>query len=203
MAFCCCTKPYNLFPVKLLGAFHGEMFALKLIDAETFNAIKCKLKPAKFKESETIIPIMYLWYELGIRRATASVRASTTAKRIVPESFLKRLEELMHDACEYRTKCLKPVEPIATICHGDYLRNNLAFRYNDDGRAIEAMMFDFQGTCYTSPMIDLCTFMANSTGHEVRDKHFTEIFATYHDSLVENFLAATKWNEDDIPDFLK
>lgn len=174
------------------------MFALKLTNADTFNTIKCKLKPIT-----NLNPIWVLWRELGIRRATASVRTSTAAKSIVPDSFLKRLEEMMCKSSEFRAKCLEPIEPIAIICHGDYLRNNIAFRYDDDGEAIEAMTFDFQETRYASPMIDLCTFMANSVGHEVRDKHFCEIFDKYHKSLVKSFVEATKWNECDIPDFLK
>lgn len=188
--------------VEHLGDFHGSMYALKLTDSDTFNGLKSKLVNAKYREDSSISIEWRLCLELGIRRATASVRASKVAQDIVPESFLKRLEELLFDAKEYRRKVFLPIEPTAVICHGDYLRNNVAFRYDSSGKAVDAMMFDFQTMGYTSPMIDLCTFMANSTGHLVRDKHFSEIFATYHESLIKNFLAESKW-EDDLPDFLK
>lgn len=45
-------------------------------------------------------------------------------------------------------------------------------------------MFDFQTMCYTSPMMDLVTFMANSTGKDVRGPHFEEIFLAYHTELI-------------------
>lgn len=45
-------------------------------------------------------------------------------------------------------------------------------------------MFDFQTMCYTSPMMDLVTFMANSTGVDVRGRHFEEIFRAYHTELI-------------------
>lgn len=179
------------------------MYALKLTDANSFNAMKSKLVIAEYREKSSASQEWGLWLELGIRRATGSVRASKDAQNIVPESFLKRLEEIMYGALDYRKRQLRPTEPMAIICHCDYLRNNIAFRYDDDGKAIDAMMFDFQTMGYASPMIDLCTFMANSTGHEVRNEHFQTIFAAYHESLTTHFLAASNWNESDIPDYLK
>lgn len=179
------------------------MYALKLTDIKTFNNMKNKLVGSRYREGGRTSIEWNMWMELGIRRATNSVRASKPAQSIVPESFLKRLEEVMYGAYNYRMKRMKPIEPNAIICHGDYLRNNIAFRYDSDGKAIEAMMFDFQTMCYASPMLDLTTFMANSTGWEVRNKYFSQIFNSYHSILIENFLSASKWKENDIPDYLK
>lgn len=179
------------------------MYASKLTDVDTFNAIKSKLVAARYWDGSRPSENWNLWLELGIRRATNSVRASRKSREIVPESFLKRLEEVLYKAFEYQKKRIKPNEPIAIICHGDFLRNNIAFRYGADGKAVEAMMFDFQTLCYSSPMIDLTTFIANSTGWEVRTEHFENIFAAYHDSLIEHFLAASKWEESDIPEYIK
>lgn len=98
---------------------------------------------------------------------------------------------------------MQPREPYAVICHGDYLRNNVAFRYDDRGQATAAMMFDFQTMRYASPMIDLATFMANSTGCDVRNKHFRGIFEAYHAALIAELLANVHgWNADDIPEYL-
>lgn len=179
------------------------MYALKLADADTFNSIKSKLIVSRYGEHSSPSDDWNLWLEIGVRRATNCVRASTMAQEIVPESFLKRLESVLYGVYEYQRKRIQPIEPIAIICHGDYLRNNIAFRYDDDGKAIEAMMFDFQTISYSSPMMDLCTFIANSTGWEVRNKHFWAIFAAYHESLIAKFLTTTKWDECQIPSFLK
>lgn len=179
------------------------MYALKLTDADTFNSIKSKLVASRFGENSSPSDDWNLSLEIGIRRATNCVRASRTARKMVPESFLKRLESVLYGVYEYQRRRVQPIEPFAIMCHGDYLRNNIAFRYDDDGKAIEAMMFDFQTISYSSPMTDLCTFIANSTGWEVRDKHFWDIFATYHESLIAKFLTITKWDESEIPSFLK
>lgn len=176
------------------------MYALKLNNSEIFGTMKSKLDTVERNDIAAISPDWYLVLELSIRRATYSTRISSKS---VPEAFLKRLEEVLCGTHKYRCKRMKPVEPFAILCHGDYLRNNIAFRYDNDGKAIEAMMFDFQTMLYASPMIDLCTFMAVSTGYEVRDKYFWDIFATYHDSLTSTFLAQSDGHANDIPEFLE
>lgn len=50
----------------------------------------------------------------------------------VPEEFLVRLEEVLEDPYNYQKKMVQPVEPLAVFCHGDYLRNNIAYKYADD-----------------------------------------------------------------------
>lgn len=189
------------FTVKLLGEFHGNMFGMKLVNADTFNDIKNKLPSHRYYHLNSLS--WQIWNELALRRATNAVRTSNFAKQIVPDSFLKQLEKITHEVTKYQRRRIQPVEPYAIICHGDYLQNNIAFQYDNDGRAIKAMMFNFQTICYTSPMVDLRTFLANSIGHEMRTKYFWHIFAAYHDSLIRSLLTTAACGKNDIPTFLK
>lgn len=43
--------------------------------------------------------------------------------------------------------------------------------------------------------------MANSTGVNVRSRHFNEIFTTYYNTLIETFRLASK--REDLPDYLR
>lgn len=180
---------------------------------------------------------------------------------------------------------VQPREPLATICHGDYLRNNIAFKYDENvsielnvgyrgccadflhanadaetkklsklqigvnwrysnpslcfqakasgidvfiplllanwtaiaacnrfcspnstfvkqppHAPIKAMMFDFQTLRYASPMIDLATFLANSTGTDVRSTHFSFIFKTYHEEVIKTMMFTMKKFRQEIPD---
>lgn len=138
---------------------------------------------------------------------------------------------------------MQPVEPLAIICHGDFLRNNIAFKYetpddvsrgktincppgkhslrasDDDSfnkihliysrpphchpqleHPIDVTMFDFQTMCYTSPMMDLATFMANSTGKDVRGPNFEIIFRAYHTELINILCDKLGSSEADLPD---
>lgn len=64
-------------------------------------------------------------------------------------------------------------------------------------------MFDFQTFRYGSPMVDLVTFMALSTGVDVRSKHFDYIFRTYHGELVRAYLEKTSLENESLPEFLR
>lgn len=64
------------------------------------------------------------------KRGTQAVRENQELRRIVPESFLKRIEELCQNPWQYMKEKAQPKEPLANICHGDYLRNNICFQYD-------------------------------------------------------------------------
>ena len=62
------------------------------------------------------------------------------------------------------------------------------------------MMFDFQTMCYTSPMMDLVTFICNSTGRDVRRPHFEEIFRSYHEDLISVLAEQTDMDRAALPE---
>lgn len=154
-----------------------------------------------------------------------TVRNHPETNKVIPEEFLTRIETIMENTFLYQKKMVVPKEPLAIVAHGDYLRNNLAFKYNKDKVGLyltnlsqfvknkfvcsqpdvpnAAMMFDFQTLRYTSPMVDLTTFMANSTGIDVRGKHFQLIFDTYYNSLVMKFCENAKMAKECLPEFLR
>lgn len=178
------------------------MYALKLTDESNFNSMKDCLVEARFSIDGPTTEWMHC-LNFGAMRAIQAVEQSPQTKALVPPEFLKRLSEIMRSVYFYQWHCVKPKEPHAVICHGDYLRNNIAFRYDGNGIVNDAMMFDFQTMRYASPMIDMSTFLANSTGYEVRNKHFKHIFKAYHDALTLELLAnISGWNQTDIPDYL-
>lgn len=64
-------------------------------------------------------------------------------------------------------------------------------------------MFDFQTIRYASPMSDLSTFMANSSGVDVRSKHFNDIFSAYYSALVDNYLVRSNTKIEDLPPYFR
>ena len=63
-----------------------------------------------------------------------------------------------------------------------------------------ALMFDYQTLRYSSPMVDLTTFMANSTGVDVRSKHFKDIFAAYYNELIRNYCVKAGTSINELPE---
>jgi Ecdysteroid kinase-like family len=68
---------------------------------------------------------------------------------------------------------------------------------------VKAMMFDFQTLRLTSPMADLATFLANSTGTDVRSTHFSFIFKTYHEEVLKTLLSTLKKDRSEIPEIYR
>lgn len=64
------------------------------------------------------------------------------------------------------------------------------------------MAFDYQTLRYSSPMMDLVTFIANSTGVDVRSKHFDAIFEAYYLSLKTNYSKFAGNQPSDLPEYL-
>uniref|UniRef100_A0A2M4AF53 Putative juvenile hormone-inducible protein n=1 Tax=Anopheles triannulatus TaxID=58253 RepID=A0A2M4AF53_9DIPT len=178
---------YILLAVKELGRFHGECYGMKEVRPEQFERIRRKFKESRYAvdvTDETWLTIM----SVAPKRAIKAVRESRFGP-LVPDEYLAKLGRLFEDPWEHAKRKVLPREPMAIICHGDYLRNNMAFRYDDaqdhPTKPTQVMMFDFQTLRYASPMIDYAAFLANSTGYGVREQHFEAIFEQYHRALVQ------------------
>lgn len=75
--------------------------------------------------------------------------------------------------------------PLAILCHGDYNRNNLLFRYDDTGRPVDALAFDLANVRYGSPALDLSFLLYMNTDRRLRDEHWDELLDTYCAALAE------------------
>ena len=116
--------------VRELGKFHGECYALKESNRGLFHIITKGFKESRY--SRDVDPIYGATMKVSPKRGTHAIREHPELKRIIPEEFLKKIDELSDDMWEYYKKIVQPREPLATICHGDFLRNNIAFKYDEN-----------------------------------------------------------------------
>ncbi|CAD7086981.1 unnamed protein product [Hermetia illucens] len=190
-----------LLAVKLLGEFHGQGYGLKLSNPEKFKSVIGMIKQSKF-----LTDIPDTWTNIltqSTERFKNNINKSELPK-IIPQEFLDNLVNLMTDYVGLAKLVHKPVEPVSTICHGDYLRNNIAFKYSptNPGVPTEVIMFDFQTIVYASPMVDLTTLLALSAGTDVRSDKFHVVFKAYWDTLIENVCKVGGMQVEDVPEFL-
>lgn len=87
--------------------------------------------------------------------------------------------ELLNDPLKTLRRTMKPIEPLAVLCHGDFNRNNMMFLYDDDGRPVNVLVFDMATVRYASPVIDLSFFLYMNTDRLTRDAHWDELLDTY------------------------
>lgn len=183
-----------------LAVFHGKSYGLKIRSPDKFIEIVELLHESRYNSE---LPDNYnVTVKAKCVGAINCVRNSDL-KDEIPESFLQKLENLLADPHNYGRQIVRPTEPLSTLCHGDYLRNNLAFRYelDEDGNEIpiDAMMFDLQTIRHSSPMVDVCVFICNSTGIDVRGPNFDKIFDSYYNTLIDTIKQDLK--DDELPEY--
>ncbi|XP_011202259.2 uncharacterized protein LOC105225477 [Bactrocera dorsalis] len=190
---------HALVALKMLGTFHGTGFALKHKNPTEFKRLTESLREPRYDVTD--IPGEWaMIVEFSVERLGISTRKYLPH---IEESFINRYCKMISEYVLFGRKMVAPVEPLATLCHGDYLRNNIAFKYaevNGTEQPIDSLMFDMQTVRISSPMLDVATFLSLSTYTAVRQNHFDEIFDAYYTSLVKAFKENTK--EEQLPEYL-
>nr|XP_016930643.1 uncharacterized protein LOC108010285 [Drosophila suzukii] len=174
---------HALIAVDYLGKFHGFSYAMKHTNPEKFSQLTNSLKESRYA-SDVIHPEWKLSMSTSIERAAKAVAKFQPQ---IDEEFVKKLSFLIADYNLYGRQRVAPREPLATLCHGDYVRNNVAYKYNDKEQPQEIMMFDYQTLRVSSPMIDLSVFLAVSIYADVRYKNFDAIFDKYCSALYDSY----------------
>lgn len=103
-------------------------------------------------------------------------------------TFCDKTEALLSKAFDkMMMKTVELREPLSTLCHGDIEQYSL-----QDGNERETTSCDVDFTFYrySTPVIDLSTYLCLCCSNEVRKDKFIEIMRVYHDSLKEYLLEA-------------
>ena len=118
------------FAVRELGQFHGACYALKETNHGLFDIIIKAFRESRF--SSDCDEIYNACLKVSPKRGTQAIRENADLKRQIPETFLQKIDELSNDPWPYLKAKVEPREPLAIICHGDFLRNNIAFKYDEN-----------------------------------------------------------------------
>lgn len=87
--------------------------------------------------------------------------------------------ELLVDVVKTLKHVVKSDESLSVLCHCDFGRHNLLFRYDDDGRSLDALVYDMALIRYGSPALDLSYFIYLNTNRQTRDDHWDELLDLY------------------------
>uniref|UniRef100_A0A1B6H676 CHK kinase-like domain-containing protein n=1 Tax=Homalodisca liturata TaxID=320908 RepID=A0A1B6H676_9HEMI len=163
-----------------LGAFHALSFAAKQSNLKDFTNLVKNLVETRFLE--------YNWEDAEYMYAGALDRA---AGPLLENG--EKVEEINHfknklkNSLMYFKSILTVQEPMGVICHGDFCRNNVLYKY-ENGSPVDIRFFDLATARYGSPMLDFTFFFFLNSSEKSRKLYKDEYLKIYHDSLSTTIL---------------
>jgi hypothetical protein len=173
-----------------LARFHAMSYAMKKKDVRSFEQnVVTQIRDARnfMKKPDTVDPTD-ADYAKALRDTAVLLLRKFEQKKLKEDGIdtekvgrvIKRIEN-----CSYlMIELLSPDEPLAVLCHGDFNRNNMLFRYDSNNRPSEVKFFDFQNPYHASPAIDLSFFLFVNASPHLWTSSWDEMISIYHDTLL-------------------
>lgn len=157
-----------------LGAFHALSFAAKKLNSKRFlevigNFIDTRLSGNSLNKD-------YL-FPSSVTRA-----AEPLLEKGIKIDEIQQFQNKIKQTTEYFQNIYQVKEPMGVICHGDFCRNNVLYKY-ENGKPIDIKFFDLAHARYGSPMLDFTFFFLLNCPEESRKVHREEYLQIYYDSL--------------------
>lgn len=173
---------YTLTAMQELGRFHGKGYVMKEQQREKFFDIVAQLQEVRYIKTGNMYEII------------ANVKAPRAVEYLRQQGhdpvFCDKVETVLSNSFEeVLMKMVQPLEPLSTLCHGDFTLNNILFK--TDGESVcRAMLIDFALMTYSTPVVDLSTYLCISCLDGGRREIFSDIMRAYHDALTQYLLDA-------------
>ena len=181
--------------LRQLARYHAVFYGLKKLEPPRFISMVKNMR--LWNPGESSLEDMNYLYKTTSYRAIKYLES----RQEIDQATLDRLKNRLEHAAQHLVELMEPKEPLAVLCHGDFCRNNILFRY-DSGKPCDALLFDFQQVKYASPAIDLSLFMYMNTSSELRNQHWDDLFGEYHASLTRTLARILHCSvEELLPDY--
>ncbi|KAE9531500.1 hypothetical protein AGLY_010706 [Aphis glycines] len=177
----CLDFDHLIVAIRALAKFHGLSYRAKHVDRNKFIDLVADVKETQWNAEGRWLIIGKGLGEL------VSVALDKIIERRGDDRRAQRFRtELLADALNTLKRVMQPDGPLSVLCHGDFNRNNLLFRYDDDGRPVDALAFDMATVRYGSPALDLSFFLYMNTDRQTRDDHWDVLLDAYCETLAAN-----------------
>lgn len=158
--------------MRKLGEFHGQSYKIKKTSPDEMKEMTEPLIPKKFPDSSGL-------FEGFMLRAMKPFLDKSPKYSIVNRAYNKIMNAGLITFCE---ALHRPEEPFAVIIHGDFNRNNLFYRYDND-KVEDVKFFDFGTSRYADPGVDMSFFLYMNTSSELRNDHWDDFLQAYWHGL--------------------
>uniref|UniRef100_A0A1B6KJH2 CHK kinase-like domain-containing protein n=1 Tax=Graphocephala atropunctata TaxID=36148 RepID=A0A1B6KJH2_9HEMI len=160
---------------KKLGAFHALSFAAKQSNLKGFTDIVESLIESRLFEHN--------WEDADYLYSGSVDRAAgPLLKNGEKVAEINNFKNKLKNSYVYFKNLLTVNEPMGVICHGDFCRNNVLYKY-DNGSPIDIKFFDLATARYGSPMLDFTFFFFLNCSEKSRKLNRDEFLQIYHHAL--------------------
>lgn len=159
--FSICTKKvfvhidYIIAGLQSIARFHGNSYGIKEKSPDKFHQILKDIIIVRYNDN----PINEGWMKSinsRLKRMPQIIR-----ERNLHPKFTEEAVSLFDDVYKVMMKTVKPIEPLATVIHGDVTINNIMYSTveTSQGKHLKAMLVDFALLMYSSPSVDISHFL--------------------------------------------
>lgn len=119
-------------------------------------------------------------------RGVNALTDTAVGEKYAASGHLDRLRSMLNGCSETMAILLRPAEPMAVLCHGDFCRNNLLFQYDPvTGLPTDVVMIDPAQARYASPAVDLSFFLYLNTTDVDRVALWDDYLDAYLDGVAD------------------
>lgn len=171
--------------MRSLALYHAASFVLKFRHPDKFKTLVSKIKETFSPNLESQIYPLRL---TAIDAFDRFIKAYPEKAKQYNKTIIK-LKKLINDTANFYKWLLRADEPLSVLCHGDFNRNNMRFKYNENGVPIEVKFFDFQTIRHSSPMIDISFLFFMNIEPEIRAANWQDLISQYH-GIIHNTICS-------------
>ncbi|KAI5716758.1 hypothetical protein M8J76_011926 [Diaphorina citri] len=187
-----------LLTVNRLGRFHGLSYIAKSRNRSKLTDVVGRIQETSWTDSRIANgDIQNDFISASVKRSIG--KFDNDGYEQYAEQ-LARLKKLIVDCpVRFMRDITTPKEPMAVVCHGDFCRNNILFKYGetndsvngnksfngsvDDSSPSDVLFFDMATIRYASPVMDLSFFIYLNSNAEMRSRHWDQILDSYHQGV--------------------
>ncbi|XP_060871621.1 uncharacterized protein LOC132945847 [Metopolophium dirhodum] len=173
-----------LIALRALAKFHGLSYTAKYKDPDRFQKITMDIRDTQFDVDGKWLFKNNALSRFGKRGVDQLLERSGDLYR--DNEHLRRFNVLIGDGNNSLRRAMIPREPFSVVCHGDFNRNNVLFRYDEAGHPVDVLLFDFGMPRYGSPALDLSFFFYMNTRQNLRESRWDDLLNAYCLTLAES-----------------
>lgn len=164
--------------MKKLGQFHAFSYKAKKTNCLQFYTLASMFRETHFAKDWTIRYLMPAFGLKGLEKFRGDPSYSSKASE---------LEKLVKIANEFVLNVFNDEQnPVAVLCHGDYLQHNVLFKY-DKEYPVDLKIIDLGSCKLSSPVVDLAQPLYINADQRMRDEHWDDLINEYYQALKETF----------------